>query len=156
MDSITQEETAWLAGIFEGEGYTGAVGSCPVVTIEMTDFDVIDRIYGIVGKGTLRDRQEENCKASRRWYLGGADAAVFLLLIRPWLGERRSGKVDEVLEAHNNPKKRRPYDAHCIHGHEMVDENTYVYGPKRSCKTCRRDSTRRSRERQKSLENLKL
>jgi len=37
---------------------------------------------------------------------------------------------------------------HCPEGHPYDEENTYVYKGKRSCRSCRRDSTREWRARQ--------
>lgn len=49
---MTEIETAWLAGLLEGEGYFGTInswvsGRCyryPRIGVNMTDRDVIDRV----------------------------------------------------------------------------------------------------------------
>lgn len=46
----------------------------------------------------------------------------------------------------SRPKKEKVERTHCKNGHELTDDNVYVYRNIRSCKACRREATYRSRE----------
>lgn len=73
--------------------------------------------------------------------------------IRPlhlWVGTRAQNAADMVAK---DRKRGRPSLDECVHGHQFTDENTYV-APKtgiRGCVTCRRDSSRQSRQREREV-----
>jgi hypothetical protein len=100
MDAI---ETAWLAGLYEGEGclYHRKDGGGYELVISMTDEDVIRKCQGVTGYGTLIhfERPEPGWKALWRWRVGRRDQIEDLLLaIRPHLGRRRGELADQFLD----------------------------------------------------------
>lgn len=148
MNALTDVETAWLAGIYEGEGSCGIRGSSIRVEIVMTDEDVMTRIHELTGIGSLRPvaRRNSEYKQAFRWACGSQAAYDFLALILPWLGQRRTERVNEAFDAFwNNRKQRRSFDMHCIHGHELTEENVYMNGTVRACRSCRRAASKRHR-----------
>lgn len=104
---ICETQRAWLAGIIEGEGHIGwntntRKHRVPVVQISMVDEDIIRRAatlmhtlslgpYGPYGKDAHRR------KPHYRVGVYGRAALAVLRDIRPWLGERRGQKADEML-----------------------------------------------------------
>jgi hypothetical protein len=139
---LTEGEVGWLAGLYEGEGYCGLRGHTSFrVSITMTDLDVIDRIHKITGVGTVLGPIDRGHKPIKIWSVGGPDGIALLETILPWLGERRSVRAKEAIDRWKSYKKQtRPGDTHCIHGHELTDDNTFpVNGGKgRGCRTCRK------------------
>lgn len=101
------ENIAWLAGLIEGEAWIGTHTSSRGrkqlrVEIAMTDRDVLERAQEIAG-GSLTERKspsltKPNKKPMYRlsWYT--AQAERLLLAIRPYMGERRRQRIDDVLE----------------------------------------------------------
>jgi hypothetical protein len=99
---MTNEETAWVAGILEGEGCFDANANrrSPRVRVEMTDQDIVLRLHRMLG-GSVHyptNRHPDRWKDTARWTLGKrSEAEPVFRAIRPWLSERRGAKVDELL-----------------------------------------------------------
>jgi hypothetical protein len=94
-------ELMWVVGLFEGEG-TIAVnrgGSAWQVAVGMTDFDIIDRLYEVVGAGSVHPHLAvARKKPMLYWRLTGKYSLIsFLQQIRPYLGIRRGARADEAL-----------------------------------------------------------
>lgn len=101
---MTDLELAWLAGLLEGEAafcheryeekYTRAV-----ISIKMTDRDVIERVADLVGgqRITLMRAERAGYKDQYRVRLRGARAREIMQLILPYMGERRAAKIRECL-----------------------------------------------------------
>lgn len=109
LSSGSPEAWAWLAGLVEGEGWILPGPSSqrrqPVIGVESTDLDVIQRLEALAGVGQISAlrRQKPGWKPSWRWTVTNrADANLFLTAISPLLGERRgtrAGYVRELLAA---------------------------------------------------------
>ena len=100
-------ESAWLAGLYEGEGSlvrrTDARNSSVSweLSITCTDADVIERAHAFTGLGsvTLVRRQRPHWQDKYRWRLGSRDEIAFVLgLLAPHLGQRRKAQVDAFLD----------------------------------------------------------
>ena len=101
-------ETAWAAGLFEGEGCIalkkpGLHGVLPTVhlVMELTDRDVLERFCAVVACGKVRLRRTEapNKKAVYSWSIGNRrDVDRLLRAFMPWLGKRRATKARLVLD----------------------------------------------------------
>lgn len=112
MDKI---QTAWLAGLLEGEGcfllVTSRHGkarreySYPHVVVTMTDRDVIERVGKLLSAPvqTLRPSPAGvSKKIQYRVKVGNVRAVALMKQIRPYMGERRGAKIDELLEFEAN------------------------------------------------------
>jgi hypothetical protein len=96
---MTPEQTAWVAGILEGEG-SFVSGRCIGITVTMTDLDVLQRLQEVTGVGIINalKRRKPNHKDAwvwsvrRRAHIRGIVSAVL-----PWLGERRSVAAQKLL-----------------------------------------------------------
>jgi hypothetical protein len=101
---MTSEEAAWVAGIIEGEGcldFNDKAKRCPRVRIEMTDSDVLRRVQAVAGgRITEPKRRQSHWKPIYLLTINGRDTlGPILRMIRPWLGERRGQKADELIAA---------------------------------------------------------
>ena len=110
---MSNEETAWVAGLLEGEGCfslgprVNRVKSEKIrqirVTCEMTDIDTIQRLHkysriGAVGSPRT-DKRYSNSKPMWRWSASKRSEIIpFLEAIRPYMLSRRTGKIDELLD----------------------------------------------------------
>ena len=137
-------EVAWLAGLLEGEGcFTSSTRSSPRISLGMTDVDVITKATMIMRADVSRIRivNQIDRKISYVIQVGGAKAIKWMKLIRPYMGDRRGAKIDELLEAVN---KYRPFaylgEGYChIKGHSLRyswEYSTDINGS-RHCKRCR-------------------
>ena len=164
---MTNEEVAWFAGLFEGEGsFTIEKNGGVKLTIGMTDKDIIDRVREMfplcsdmkpVQPKPVRDSYNQP-KTRYVWRTSRPDEVKRItLLIMPWLGERRKAKAQEVLE-HLANRKGGGYSqrikTHCALGHPYSEENT-KYGRDghqsyRRCKTCMKIWWQRANAKQKS------
>lgn len=158
MNKLTEAEVAWLAGIYEGEGYCGISSKRAIhVSIVMTDFDVMERILALTGIGSLRPGKHANNpehKSFLRWGVGSKNAVDFLELILPWLGERRSARASAAVENWtNNRIQAGPNDSECIHGHSYDPPNKRM--PDGSCQACRIETGIRWKENNRELINAR-
>lgn len=102
---------AWAAGLYEGEGWTfvtpqaGGRGRLPKVEVGIasTDVDVLVRARDVIGVGYVTHvRTRADAKPVHKWCTGRwPDAVTALTLLRPWMGERRGRRADEVLAVWN-------------------------------------------------------
>lgn len=142
-------DTAWLAGLFEGEGsFEIARNGGTRITIRMTDRDIIDRVDALFpcpGIGIVRPRHPGGgyYKTQYAWRINDPEKVrEFIAAVLPWLGERRSARAAEVL-AHLDTRPGtggfQRNKTHCAEGHEYTPENTYLRPgtTHRHCRTCR-------------------
>lgn len=95
-------DIAWLAGVLEGEGsFFSRRNAVPVISVQMTDVDVIDRIgrtFG--GYYTLKPNK---CRPGRksvyRVCANGARAAAWMMVLWTYMGERRRRRITGLLKA---------------------------------------------------------
>lgn len=101
----SSEEIAWLAGILEGEGsfwlnkstVSGKLYQYPLITVNMTDLDVIERVTELFGVTPYKIPIRPDRKQSWRATIQGAGAVSLMRLLRPWMSERRGEKIDELI-----------------------------------------------------------
>lgn len=98
MDEV---ETAWAAGLFEGEGSATLrrSGTSAVLMLSMTDQDVVVRFaeWAGVGSVTERRRGQPHHKDQWTWQVGGwADVVDVIDRLLPFMGQRRSERLTEV------------------------------------------------------------
>ena len=104
MDPV---QLAWLAGLLEGEGYFGfterTMRGKPhvdlIVTIRMTDKDIIDRAAAIMGRCSCstQNRTDKNWKMIHQAKCSGRAAADLMRALFPLMGERRNARINEAL-----------------------------------------------------------
>ena len=103
-----REDTAWLAGIIEGEGSITGVSEnlkkCQRktyrVVVEMVDEDVVRRCQAIFGYGQIRKVNPRGIGKQVRyvWDVSNrAKAYALIAMIYPWLGLRRKTRAKEAL-----------------------------------------------------------
>lgn len=109
MSLLNEIDSAWAVGLLEGEGTfsihvrkASTTGNKEIaIHCEMTDKDVIERLYKIMGEGHVnkRDRGDGVRKVSWCWSVQDQQG-IYNVCIRilPWLGERRTEKVNKLLE----------------------------------------------------------
>lgn len=118
---MSEVETAWLAGLFEGEAcfiYAGKrkSGRAVRIVLAMSDKDVVARAYAIVGSGHFNP---DKGKVSRKYpdskpmyefsMAAQSDCRELMQRILPFMGQRRSEKLSELIahiEAHPNQWNR--------------------------------------------------
>src|SRR4051812_29153628 len=98
------EEIAWAAGLFEGEGCFSAYAYRKTTariraTLGSVDLDVLERFERIVGMGKIRPRKiRPNEQQFFEWSVHEAQKVRELAdLLSPWLCERRRAKAAEVV-----------------------------------------------------------
>jgi hypothetical protein len=97
-----EEEVAWAAGFFEGEGCVTQVGAQFTVALVNTDKDVIDRFDDIVGIGRVYgpyegdDQDGYKRKRVYRWVASGYDGYDVMQFLAPWLSSRRLGRAFDL------------------------------------------------------------
>lgn len=146
---IDTQQKAWAIGLFEGEGsIIFTRGRSVILSVQMTDKDVVERLYKIFGKGHLtgpykvKGDSKKEYKTTWKWgVFKGSEVAELLTEWLPLLSERRKLKALEALERLKDLGKRKPRDLFCrLRGHPWTIENTYT-SPKRKfrmCKACRK------------------
>jgi hypothetical protein len=97
----TEAETAWAAGIFEGEGsitFNGSGGYMPKMVMSSTDLDVLETFARVMAAGAISPRPQRapHHKPAWSWQCHGTVAHRVFLALRPWLHKRRQERGDEV------------------------------------------------------------
>ena len=115
MQTFTDTEVAWAAGLFEGEGWITTMtdkrricqpskGRSFVVGIRSVDKDIMDRIAIIMNGApqpeNLNAPSRKNKNLQQAWciQLGPSKGLAFLALIREFMGERRGARIDEIFK----------------------------------------------------------
>lgn len=99
---ITTEDLHWVAGLIEGEGcFALTCGKYPKISINMTDFDVMERLAKLL-QSNLRGpyhppAYKENWKSYWRLELTGINAVEWMQTLYPLMGNRRQEKIRECL-----------------------------------------------------------
>ena len=94
----------WAAGLFEGEGcISKRTPNKYQCSLEMTDKDVVEDFFNIIGYGNMSTRQRGEWKRTWTWSLYAIrDVRKFLEAILPYLGERRAYKALNCLDDIDN------------------------------------------------------
>ena len=109
---MTEAETAWAAGLFEGEGSiisreetkgTFRRGHL-IVQLGMKDEDVVHRFGEAVGAGRVHSWEQRGTRMWT-WRASGDDAAKILTALLPHFGERRKDKAVYALAGHAEWKR---------------------------------------------------
>jgi hypothetical protein len=106
----TTQDIAWAAGLFEGEGCitlwqkTPESRSYPRIELGSSDEDVVRRFNDVIGGGKVlgpytRAGHPDRPTRKPMWFSRrvGASAREALALLAPYLGERRTARMHEVL-----------------------------------------------------------
>jgi hypothetical protein len=108
-----EEEIAWAAGLFEGEGCITEVNGRFTTVVNNTDDWVIDRLFDVVGRGRTSGPYR-NSEADGRvrkpfwvWRASEEEAFDVLQMLAPWLSPRRLERAYE-LSGIRFPVKRLP------------------------------------------------
>lgn len=145
-----EQEIAWAAGLFEGEGHCGLAPQrnrdLPTARMElsMTDRDVVERFARVIGYGTVHvnQRPTRNDKPVYRWSISGERAIEVALLLLPHLGTRRSKRIGEVVQAHRESREQAVAPRQCLGCGGSFQPSLDVHHSQRYCTAeCR---TRRS------------
>lgn len=100
-------ETAWAAGLIEGEGTFALVknskakhGKSAKIVVQMNDLDVLERLHNVFGLGRIYYRPPRgNSKESWAWTVYKATEVKDILgTLLPYLGNRRTAKANEVID----------------------------------------------------------
>lgn len=114
---MTPTEIAWLAGLLEGEGSFGNYSKKTMVDLRvqlaMGDLDVVEKAAAVVGGAPIYtyDRKgqkgfRDHHKPQHKITLRGYQAARVMQAILPYMGRRRSEKIEELLVAWYTRKAR--------------------------------------------------
>jgi hypothetical protein len=114
MPPSVEEQLAWAAGLFEGEGWFTRSSGYPLAAIRSTDRDVIERFRDVMGRGTVDPRNKgPGNKVQWHWQTQGhVNVSRFGELIGPWLGERRRRQLAAVLAL--RPSLRTVEERHAV------------------------------------------
>ena len=111
---MNKEETAWLAGLLEGEGcfisYKTGKNKNPSIRIKvkMTDKDVIEKANKIMPQSTWTSKGRKVYTIHIRGYKTqyeasrtGAVALEIMQAILPHMGTRRSAKIEQLIKLYS-------------------------------------------------------
>jgi len=148
---IKREDLYWLAGIIEGEGCFSLNGKSPVILVEMTDLDIIERVRALMAPHViLYTITHPGSKNSFKFQLCGTKANGWMMMLYPILGIRRRAKIREILTVWKNTRPNDGRADYCKNGHPYKN-NTYITGEgNRSCRICRAASSKAYQLRKKA------
>jgi hypothetical protein len=111
---MSDEEAAWFAGLFDGEGSVIITqrrrpgGGYVRITISNTCLPLLERAHELAGVGPIHAKPPPlmHHLDAWEWRLGGASALEILRQIRPWLISRAE-RADAVLAGELFPRQAR-------------------------------------------------
>lgn len=135
-------ETAWLAGLLEGEGcfyLQKAKGrmaqDAPSLRLVMTDVDIISRVAVLIDANVgVQAPRYDGCKVVYRVTLLGWPALDVMQAVRPFMGLRRGAKIDELVAGYRDVV-RRDSDT-CRRGHSLDGAYVTPSTGRRRCRQC--------------------
>lgn len=97
--SWTDTETAWLAGVLEGEGcFLLKDGRYPSIHLHMTDQDVVEQAAQMFGASSYESKRHNSTwKTVYKMQVVGKVAEAGMLKILPYTGLRRTDKICKLL-----------------------------------------------------------
>ena len=95
---MTTEDVTWLAGWLEGEGYFGVCKGTPVLAVNSTDLDIVQRAATLMNNCEVRLCKLKNTKwkPQHRIQIYSRRALDAMKLVRPYMGLRRGLAIDRV------------------------------------------------------------
>lgn len=153
----SKEEVAWVAGILEGEGTFGFTDTySPFIQIAMTDLDIIERVNNLLSNGESNilviDGVTSNHKTQYKIKLHGEYSINWMKLILPFMGNRRTEKINEIFTKYYS-KPRRAFGK-CKRGHDTTKEGSYYINYTTHGKTCKECLKITTQERKDKKERL--
>ena len=96
--NIKDVDLLWLAGLFEGDG-TFSVRSThlPVASIRMIDKDIIQKVADFFGLNIHNHRGRNNWSDAYSCSIQSTAAEAFFKSLLPYMGKRRSNKINNIL-----------------------------------------------------------
>lgn len=96
-------QVQWAAGLLEGEGSFLAPRpsspNSPVLKVEMTDRDIIERFSAMWGVSTQAIKaRERHYKTPYRAVLRGSRAVEWMQVLRPHMGLRRQSQIENAID----------------------------------------------------------
>ena len=90
---IKTRDIIWLAGLLEGEGcFRLKEGKYPVITLGMTDEDVVVRVASLTKRKVSHYRNVYDTRVY------GARAISWMMTLYPYLGKRRRSMVASIIK----------------------------------------------------------
>lgn len=112
-ETMNEVDIAWLAGLLEGEGSflrgPPSAPTTPVVKVQMTDRDIIERVAVLFGVGYVNEsvKKEAHWKTSYQTMLRGSRAVTLMQLLRPFMGVRRQQQIDVAIASYKTDTTSR-------------------------------------------------
>lgn len=151
MNKMSSQDIAYMAGIFDGEGWFVTNKSTgPRAAIAMTDFDVVEKLHEKTGIGRLEGPRSTRSgrKPQLTWIINKHyDVEDFIYAILPFLSHRRTERAKEVLADIEERRARRIWrESYFVCGHEKIEENTYHTNQgKTVCRTCNKNRPKKKK-----------
>ena len=111
---IKRDDVLWMAGYLEGEGsfssrkigrllrgkpYPEPLPKYPIFSVMSTDKDVVEKVSTLTGFAVQSVKPKPNCKPLYRCVASGPNARGWMMMIYPFMGERRKARIKSVLAA---------------------------------------------------------
>jgi hypothetical protein len=141
MEMVSIKNLYWLAGLMEGEGHFGRQPNQIVITLAMTDRDVVMRAAGMFAIGHCKERKLPSGKIAYIWHVTNqTHAAGLMMTLLPLMGARRASKIRECLAFWQARRGNNKHFPTCRHGHSFSGDNLRIVQEgkytKRRCREC--------------------
>lgn len=111
--------TAWVAGLFEGEGSFCFHKNIPKsLSITSTDLDVLEKVKNNFGGNIYKENRstkKAHWKDAYVWHLSLNKIPEFFEMIKPFLGKRRISRGEEFITLYNEKIRKREEKIRKVH-----------------------------------------
>lgn len=106
---LTETQSAWLAGLLDGEGCFDYTRNSPRLRVKMSDHDIVLRAAAMMPGSRVhaepaRLPHHKPCMVAQ---VHGDAAVAVMRAVLPYLGHRRTAKATDIILAHSNRQARR-------------------------------------------------
>lgn len=103
MKTLTDKEWAWISGLLEGEACFGITNNYPVLNIQMTDYDVMQKLSSYLDVPVKGPRQRGNNKPCYDIAFRKKEKLQWICEnIYEYMGTRRKEALDRWIEHWNS------------------------------------------------------
>lgn len=106
---LSETQSAWLAGLLDGEGCIDTTRNSPRLRCKMSDHDIILRAASLIPGARIHTEppRQAHHKPCLVMQVHGDAAVGVMRAVLPYLGARRTAKATEIILAHSARQAKR-------------------------------------------------
>lgn len=141
---MEHQDFFWLIGLLEGEGYFSINKNSPIIALQMTDEDIVEKAAKLMGNYKVvsysrKYAKEKGWKQTYQFQMRGEKALNLMKDMFQYLGKRRQRQILNVIKQYDPYKRQRQWkNSRIIQNSDLLKIITQIDNGK-SLRACARD-----------------